>query len=112
MNLEGKYPAHILPDPWVLYEKLHGSKRGLFFMDGEEWLTNRRVMNKHLLRENSEKWLDEPIKITIQHFIQKWKSEAGKGDFYPNLESDLYKLSTDGNLRVSRTYSYSTYVII
>jgi ecdysteroid 2-hydroxylase len=31
-NLEGKYPKHILPDAWVLYNKLYGSKRGLFFM--------------------------------------------------------------------------------
>lgn len=31
-NLEGKYPKHLLPDPWVLYNKIHGCKRGLFFM--------------------------------------------------------------------------------
>jgi ecdysteroid 2-hydroxylase len=31
-TLEGKYPKHILPDAWVLYNKMYGSKRGLFFM--------------------------------------------------------------------------------
>ena len=31
-TLEGKYPVHHLPDPWVLYNNIYGSKRGLFFM--------------------------------------------------------------------------------
>ena len=31
-GLEGKYPIHILPEPWILYNKLYGCKRGLFFM--------------------------------------------------------------------------------
>ncbi|XP_063825653.1 cytochrome P450 315a1, mitochondrial isoform X1 [Ostrinia nubilalis] len=95
LKLEGKYPLHILPEPWVLYEKLYGSKRGLFFMNGEEWLFNRRIMNKHLLRENSDKWLEEPIKATIQKFVQEWKRKAENGSFVPNLESDLYQLSID-----------------
>lgn len=31
-NAEGKYPVHFLPDAWVLYNKMHNSERGLFFM--------------------------------------------------------------------------------
>lgn len=31
-GLEGKYPIHVLPEPWVLYNQLYGCKRGLFFM--------------------------------------------------------------------------------
>lgn len=104
LKLEGKYPSHILPEPWVLYEKLYGSKRGLFFMNGEEWLINRRIMNKHLLRENSDKWVEEPIKATIHNFVQKWKRKAENGSFVPNLESDLYLLSIDGKLLISIRY--------
>lgn len=29
---EGKYPRHLLPDAWQLYNQLYGCKRGLFFM--------------------------------------------------------------------------------
>ncbi|KAF4529417.1 hypothetical protein B566_EDAN003511 [Ephemera danica] len=29
---EGRYPKHLLPDAWILYNQLHGCKRGLFFM--------------------------------------------------------------------------------
>ncbi|CAG5048004.1 unnamed protein product [Parnassius apollo] len=100
LNREGKYPAHILPDPWVLYEKLYGFKRGLFFMDGEEWLNNRRIMNKHLLRENTESWLESPIKQTVDNFISKLKGRAANCGIVLEIESDLYKLSTDVIIKV------------
>ena len=31
-SLEGKYPKHLLPAPWVVYNKIYDCKRGLFFM--------------------------------------------------------------------------------
>lgn len=99
LNLEGKYPTHILPEPWILYEKLYGSKRGLFFMDGEEWLKNRRIMNKHLLYEGAEKCLEEPVKVTISKFLDMLRSRVQSGDVTPTLGSDLYRLSTDGKLQ-------------
>lgn len=30
--LEGRYPKHLLPEPWILYNQTYGCKRGLFFM--------------------------------------------------------------------------------
>ncbi|KPJ08529.1 Cytochrome P450 315a1, mitochondrial [Papilio machaon] len=99
LNLEGKYPVHILPEPWVLYEKLYDFKRGLFFMNGEEWLENRRIMNKHLLRENSDAWLETPIKQTVKNFVGKWKNRAAGGScVISNLDLELYKLSTDDSI--------------
>ncbi|XP_053609196.1 cytochrome P450 315a1, mitochondrial-like isoform X2 [Plodia interpunctella] len=100
MNLEGKYPLHILPEPWLLYEKLYGSKRGLFFMNGEEWLKNRRIMNKYLLKEDSENWLIKPIKSPIEKFISLWRSKSKTEDFVPNLECDFYRLSTDVTIQI------------
>lgn len=29
---EGRYPVHLVPEPWVMYNKKKGIKRGLFFM--------------------------------------------------------------------------------
>ncbi|XP_059052296.1 cytochrome P450 315a1, mitochondrial [Achroia grisella] len=95
LNLEGKYPTHILPEPWVLYEKIYGSKRGLFFMNGEEWAKNRTIMNKLVLKDDSEKWLETPIKQTIDNFIEQWKAKSKNGCFIPDLESDFYRLSTE-----------------
>lgn len=96
LNLEGKYPVHILPEPWILYEKLYGSKRGLFFMNGEEWLVNRRIMNKHLLREGTDKWLELPIRESVSGFIQNLKIKAAQGNYIPDLESEFYRLSLNG----------------
>lgn len=31
-SVEGKFPVHLLPDSWVLYNKIFQSDRGLFFM--------------------------------------------------------------------------------
>lgn len=98
MNLEGKYPMHILPRPWILYEELYGSKRGLLFMNGEEWLNYRRIMNKHLLREGADQWIEGSVNETVSKFIKKWEIKATEGDFIPDLESDFYRLSTDGKL--------------
>lgn len=96
LNLEGKYPVHILPEPWLLYEKLYGSKRGLFFMNGEEWLENRRIMNKHLLRDGTDKWLEMSVKDTVSCFVKDLKLKAEQGKFISDLEPEFYRLSLNG----------------
>lgn len=96
LSLEGKYPVHILPEPWLLYDKLYGSKRGLFFMNGEEWLINRRIMNKHLLREGTDKWLEMSIKGTVSCFVQDLKVKTAQGNVISDLESEFYGLSLNG----------------
>ena len=29
---EGRYPQHLVPEPWLIYNKMRGIQRGLFFM--------------------------------------------------------------------------------
>ena len=31
-QFEGKYPQHMVPEPWIIYNEIYGIKRGLFFM--------------------------------------------------------------------------------
>lgn len=31
-NQEGKYPKHILPEAWTLYNRMYNCERGIFFM--------------------------------------------------------------------------------
>ncbi|CAF4934527.1 unnamed protein product [Pieris macdunnoughi] len=94
INLEGKYPGHILPDPWLLYEKLYGQKRGLLFMDGEEWWQNRRIMNKLLLKDNANSWIQDSVTKTITIFIEHWKERSKHGIVINDVASELYNLST------------------
>ncbi|CAH2262843.1 jg9217 [Pararge aegeria aegeria] len=95
INMEGKYPMHILPDPWVLYEKIYGSQRGLFFMNGEQWLHNRRILNKHLLREGTEDWISAPIRKSIHDFVNDLKERSEKGFIIKDFETEFYRLSTN-----------------
>lgn len=98
MNLEGKYPIHLLPEPWTVYEKIYGLHRGLFFMNGEEWLSNRRIVNKHLLRENTDDWIRPPIRNTVEEFVKKIRSRIlNNGYLFKDMESELYHLSTNGS---------------
>lgn len=94
LSLEGKYPRHILPDPWLLYEKLYGQKRGLLFMDGEEWWQNRRIMNKLLLKDSANCWIKDSVTKTI---TEHWKEQSKDGIVISDVASEFYKLSTKGN---------------
>lgn len=88
---EGKFPAHVLPEPWIVYNKIHGCSRGLFFMDGEEWLRNRRKMNKLLLKGDT-KWLEGACRVANENLLKKI---SAKCEFVENLETILYQWSLD-----------------
>ncbi|KRT79716.1 cytochrome P450 [Oryctes borbonicus] len=84
---EGKYPVHILPEPWIVYNKIHGCSRGLFFMDGEEWLVTRKKMNTLLLKGDFQ-WLENSCKAATDDLIKEVRQSS-------NLEELLYKWSLD-----------------
>ncbi|XP_055849317.1 cytochrome P450 315a1, mitochondrial isoform X2 [Episyrphus balteatus] len=94
---EGQYPTHPLPDSWVLYNKLHNCKRGLFFMDGSEWHTNRKILNRLLLNGNLN-WLNLHIEYCTRKLIDEWRNAAKniKGYFMiDDLEGQLYRWAID-----------------
>ncbi|XP_037949508.1 cytochrome P450 315a1, mitochondrial [Teleopsis dalmanni] len=72
---EGQYPQHPIPDAWKLYNEKYKCERGLFFMDGEEWLHNRRIMNKFLINGNLN-WMDAYIETSTEKVINKWKKQC------------------------------------
>nr|UYL69088.1 cytochrome P450 315a1 [Colaphellus bowringi] len=89
---EGKYPIHIKPESWLLYNEKHGCTRGLFFMDGEEWLSFRRIMNNLLLKGDFS-WLEESCDVAAERFLDRINTY--KNEELPNLEQELYKWSLD-----------------
>ncbi|CAG9831253.1 unnamed protein product [Diabrotica balteata] len=89
---EGKYPLHLKPDAWLLYNEKYDYSRGLFFMDGEEWLHFRRIMNKLLLRGNLT-WIEDSCNVAADLLVQQISEHQNQE--FPNLEQQLYKWSLD-----------------
>ncbi|KAF6203720.1 hypothetical protein GE061_002053 [Apolygus lucorum] len=113
--VEGKFPKHFVPKAWSLYNELHKCKRGLFFMDGEEWYTLRRVMNKYFLSPESIKNLEGLHENLVSHLIQRWKRFDGQE--VENLEFEFYRHSISfvlgsliGNSYWNKFAEYNPYV--
>lgn len=90
---EGKYPKHPLPDAWTFYNQLHNCKRGLFFMDDEEWLCTRKQLAPLMLRnDNRFLWACE---MASNELVADWKGKANRTEFteIPNMLNTLYHWS-------------------
>lgn len=95
---EGKHPRHPIPDAWQLYQQEHDNKRGLLFMDGEEWLHHRKIMNQIFLSKDTESNTAQPIETASEELISRWRQQVARGEpVVPNLEADMYKLSIESN---------------
>ncbi|XP_022164033.1 cytochrome P450 315a1, mitochondrial [Myzus persicae] len=87
---EGKFPKHILPEAWLLYNDTYGQQRGLYFMDGKEWWKYRQIFNKVLLKDLNVNFI-KSYKIVINDLLNEW--ELSNEQVVPNLIADLYKIS-------------------
>lgn len=86
---EGRHPAHMLPEAWVLYNRAFGRSRGLFFMDGEEWLHFRKIMNKLLLR-GDPRAVEEACITASEQLVERVRALGPRID---DLEKELYRWS-------------------
>ncbi|XP_076064622.1 cytochrome P450 family protein sad [Oratosquilla oratoria] len=91
---EGRYPSHFVPEAWTLYNKDHGASRGLFFMDGDEWLENRRILNRRLLRPSGLSPHLEGIQAVTDDLIQSW-TDNSEDCCILDLERQMYKWSIE-----------------
>ncbi|KAJ8918680.1 hypothetical protein NQ315_015000 [Exocentrus adspersus] len=91
---EGKYPFHIKPEPWLVYNDKYDYTRGLFFMDGEEWLHFRKIMNRLLLRGDLS-WIEKSCEIASDLLLERIKYYSEKNMEFPDLEKQLYKWSIE-----------------
>nr|ARN17927.1 cytochrome P450-4 [Cephus cinctus] len=94
-RLEGPKPIHFLPEAWTLYNEIRKCKRGLFFMDGDEWLYFRRIANKLLLRPKSEEFMSRPCQNAADSLASRWEIYSENGKLIPELEAQLYQWSIE-----------------
>ncbi|KAG5682583.1 hypothetical protein PVAND_011928 [Polypedilum vanderplanki] len=87
---EGKYPKHPIPPAWMYFNQKYNIQRGLIFMNDEEWLNIRQVMNNFLLKD--AEWSHKLIEMTCDNFTSKLKRILDSEDatVIENLEDELY----------------------
>ncbi|KAL1397435.1 hypothetical protein pipiens_009770 [Culex pipiens pipiens] len=99
---EGKYPKHPLPESWTYFNQKHKCKRGLFFMDDEEWFKYRKLLNPLMMRDTD--WMVLPIQRMCEKAVQSLSEGVTKDNpsyEIQNIESTLYKWSIEGNYPMS-----------
>ncbi|KAI1293694.1 Mitochondrial cytochrome P450 -like protein [Halotydeus destructor] len=73
---EGKYPVHMVPEPWTLYNQKHNIQRGLFFMDGPEWRERRKSLNKVFLKKQTVSQYSQVFNHVISDLLNGWSKFA------------------------------------
>ncbi|GFS58899.1 cytochrome P450 315a1, mitochondrial [Trichonephila inaurata madagascariensis] len=93
---EGKNPMHLVPEPWLIYNEKKGIKRGLFFMDGEQWRSRRSVLN-HLLIPKIAELHGHIFTSVVNDVVDRWEKivEKTEDGVLPNLENELYNWSIE-----------------
>ncbi|KAK0174411.1 hypothetical protein PV327_010181 [Microctonus hyperodae] len=96
-KLEGDTPKHFIPEVWLLYNKMHKCSRGLLFMDGEEWLHFRRIMNRLLLVPNlANAVINYACREAAVSLTRKWGQYSNNYWIVDDLEGQLYQWSIEG----------------
>lgn len=100
---EGKYPKHLVPEPWIIYNQNKGIQRGLFFMDGKDWSIRRRTMNKVFLMPQVFSEYGSSFDDIVSDMLINWDNKLeqniqnnNKSELLVNdLEKQLYNLSIE-----------------
>lgn len=65
------------------------------YRDGKEWLTNRKIMNKLMLRRDTT-WTKMPAHLSANRLLQQIAPQNNNRITIENLENLLYRWSVDG----------------
>ncbi|KAI4477891.1 hypothetical protein M0804_012371 [Polistes exclamans] len=97
-RLEGPTPKHFLPEAWLIYNELRSLERGLLFMNGEEWLKYRRILNKVMLLSDPTDMFVGPCQKAAEGLVEKWITQHNSDDTLSQLETQLYQWSIEAML--------------
>ncbi|XP_022243138.1 cytochrome P450 315a1, mitochondrial-like [Limulus polyphemus] len=105
---EGRYPMHLVPEPWLIYNETKGIQRGLFFIglcfddnntmslnrDGPQWNERRKSLNK-VFRQQTVSAYAKVFNEVINDLLQRWRKVRREDVELIDLERELYSWSID-----------------
>ncbi|XP_076232615.1 cytochrome P450 family protein sad [Calliopsis andreniformis] len=94
-RLEGPAPKHFVPEAWTLYNEIRKCRRGLLFMDGEEWIQFRKMLNKVMLVPDPAQFMAEPCQLVAEELVQKWQKQVESNPVVSDLQVQLYQWSIE-----------------
>nr|QFU80946.1 cyp315a1 [Eotetranychus kankitus] len=78
---EGRFPNHLVPEAWTIYNEMTGIKRGLFFMNGPEWEKRRKGLNKVFLCQPVISDYTDDLNQVVTDVIAKWTNVVEENQF-------------------------------
>ncbi|XP_072458971.1 cytochrome P450 11B2, mitochondrial isoform X2 [Notamacropus eugenii] len=70
LKAEGPCPKRNLVAPWVVHRQSRNLKRGIFLLNGREWLDNRMKLNQEVLSIKSTTQFMPLVNSVCQDFVQ------------------------------------------
>ncbi|XP_065309170.1 cytochrome P450 315a1, mitochondrial [Dermacentor albipictus] len=92
---EGKFPMHMVPEAWLIYNEVKGIQRGLFFMDGPEWIDRRRSLNNVFLKTKTVTDNVPVFNDVITDLLNRWHDARNDRGILENVERELYNWSIE-----------------
>ncbi|XP_065570531.1 cytochrome P450 315a1, mitochondrial-like isoform X4 [Artemia franciscana] len=89
---EGEFPKSMKPEAWKIYNEDNKCKRGLFFMEGNEWHTCQRIVRPLMLSQKSSYNFGIQLESLANSYVESW----GKRKKLRNLEEELYSYFLEG----------------
>ncbi|XP_078044770.1 cytochrome P450 family protein sad [Augochlora pura] len=94
-RIEGVTPKHFLPEAWLLYNDIRKCRRGLLFMDGDEWMHFRKILNKVMLVPDPTNLMAGPCELVAKELTQKLQKQTETDAVIADLQVQLYQWSIE-----------------
>ncbi|XP_035012992.2 cholesterol side-chain cleavage enzyme, mitochondrial [Hippoglossus stenolepis] len=95
---EGHYPKRLKVEAWTAYRDYRNRKYGVLLKNGEDWRSNRVVLNKEVISpkimENFVPLLDEVVQDFVARVHRKIKG-SGQNKWTTDLSQDLFKYALE-----------------